>query len=173
MIADPLSDAQFYEINISCPNAQTSKSKKKFAGLDDLIDLDFRTLDKPFGIKLPPLFAEKDIWNCVKRLNLLSKVTDKFRYIVCSNTIPRGCINNSFVGSLSGGYLKPIALWNIMEIRKLLVPSIGIIGCGGISSVDDIRSYISNGCVGVQIASAFIQEGPQIFNRLKREMNTL
>jgi len=160
------STADLFELNISCPNINVGgfggrSEENQYAAINDLHKLN--TSKKDIGLKLPPLNSiEKiktycDIINCAKEFDELS-----IKYIVCCNTISRGILDG-VEGSLSGKYLQPLALWNVREFRKYLIPEIDIFGCGGISSLKDIQKYINVGAAGVQIATEFIDKGTSIF----------
>lgn len=57
-------------------------------------------------------------------------------------------------GGISGKGVLPVALKCIREIRQ--VTDIPIIGCGGASSADDVRAFVSAGANAVGIGSALI-----------------
>jgi len=149
------------EINLSCPNC-----KQEIIGysLDDMEKL-FTFLKKlglkniKFGIKLPPYFVIETIITCSE---LFNKYTDIIKYIVSCNSIPNGLpiLNGNYMlsqkfGGISGKGNKSISLSNVHNFSQMLNKDIKIIGCGGISSVDDILDYITHGADFVQIASCF------------------
>ena len=148
------STATFFELNISCPN-----TKFKNITIDDLKYIHYK--NEKVGIKLPPVC---DIDSIVKYSNILNQIDNIF-YVVCCNTIPRGVINDK-EGSLSGKYIQPVSLWNVRHFRKYLNSNIEIYGCGGISTKKDIDKYRKEGVSGVQIATEFIERGPDIFEDL-------
>ncbi len=67
-------------------------------------------------------------------------------------------------GWLSGPALKPVGLAIVAEIAK--VTKLPVIGCGGISTPEDVIEYIMVGAKAVQVCTAAIVEGPQVFKRL-------
>ncbi len=154
MLLDPTSTATYYEINLSCPNTDM-----EHITIDQLVYLSHI---RPYGLKLPPLSDIDTIKKYAKYINEVEPY-----YVVCSNTLKKGIINNN-EGCLSGKYLKPISLWNVKEFRKLLNDNIKIYGCGGIITSQDISDYIKAGASSVQIGTSFIEEGVDIFNRLKK-----
>jgi len=84
--------------------------------------------------------------------------------IVVANTILGMSINvNNFrptlgnvMGGLSGAAIKPIALRLVFQCAEVV--KIPIIGCGGISSGDDVVEFMLAGATAVQVGTAsFIQ----------------
>jgi len=162
------SSAYAYEINVSCPNI--SKCGLWHADYKDIPKLVCGHVEDNFslGIKLPPLFDETDVKVYASHI-----IRNKYvSYVVCCNTGPRGCFvkdGELAEGALSGKYLKPIALWNVKKFREHLPARIQVFGCGGISSSRDIDDFKLAGADGIQVATALIEEGPNIFSKLKNE----
>ena len=153
--------ADFFELNISCPNIGL---EKKYATIDDLKEI--CGVSQGVGLKLPPLYSGEE----VKRYcNIINKERRHgflpIEYVVCCNTITKGILDG-VEGSLSGKYLQPTSLWNVSEFRKYLNPEIKIFGCGGISTNEDIQKYKEAGASGVQVGTEFIEKGVSIFSRL-------
>ncbi len=72
-------------------------------------------------------------------------------------------------GWMSGPALKPIALRAVYDIvRSVDIP---VIGVGGISRGTDVVEYLMAGAVAVQVCTAAITKGPEIFGKLARELN--
>jgi len=148
------------EINLSCPNLENKiigyhrKDIEKVINKLRLINLDNLII----GIKLPPYF---EIYKINKISELLNKNNDIIRFITCSNTIPNGLIlkNQEFIlankfGGISGKINKYIATSNIFSFKKNLINT-QIIGCGGVSDIDDIKDYLKVGADLIQIGSSF------------------
>lgn len=70
-------------------------------------------------------------------------------------------------GGLSGPALKPIALRVVFEIAQVV--RIPIIGCGGISSLDDVLEFLAAGATAVGMATAALAE-PDLPFRLAAEL---
>jgi dihydroorotate dehydrogenase (NAD+) catalytic subunit len=82
-----------------------------------------------------------------------------------SNSIPitLPIYDNEFVlsnkyGGLSGKINKYIAMSNIYTIKKILKHDIKVIGCGGISDIQDIRDYEKVGADFFQLGSCFYDD---------------
>jgi dihydroorotate dehydrogenase len=63
-------------------------------------------------------------------------------------------LSNKF-GGISGKLNKSISISNVYNFSQTLNQEIKIIGSGGISRVEDILDYFTNGAHFVQIASCF------------------
>ena len=161
------SSAAGYEINVSCPNIS---KRMGYIDVTDLQNLDCSNLSYDFqlGVKLPPFSDERAIEACSDYI----RENECVRYIVCCNTGHRGCFvkdEKLEEGSLSGKYLKPIALWNVKKFKEYLPIGVEIFGCGGISILEDVQDFKLAGADGVQVGTAFIEEGPSIFSGLKEK----
>ena len=73
-------------------------------------------------------------------------------------------------GGLSGTALKPIALRCVAEIASRV--SLPIIGTGGVASGLDAAEMIMAGATLVGVGSAVWQDGPGVFGRIARELQT-
>jgi dihydroorotate dehydrogenase (NAD+) catalytic subunit len=72
------------------------------------------------------------------------------------------------IGGLSGSAIKPIGIRCVYEIsKKLKVP---VIGCGGVSSWQDVIEYMIAGASAVQIGSVLGSSGPRIFNKITQDL---
>jgi dihydroorotate dehydrogenase (NAD+) catalytic subunit len=70
-------------------------------------------------------------------------------------------------GGLSGPALKPAALRVVFEVAQVV--RIPIIGCGGISSLDDVLDYLAAGATAVSLATAALAD-PWLPGRLGSEL---
>lgn len=144
--------ADAIELNVSCPHAEVST-----IGADpDLTEIFVRAvrnkIDCPLFVKLSPnvtditltaLSAEKAGADAVVAINTvrgLSIDINTFRPILSHG-----------IGGLSGKSIKPIGLKDVFLLyNKLKIP---IIGCGGISTWEDVVEYFLAGSSAVQIGS--------------------
>ncbi len=76
------------------------------------------------------------------------------------------------VGGLSGPAVKPVGIRAIYDIHKKLGSSTDLIGVGGISSGRDALEYIMAGASAVEIGSAVLADGPDVFGRIVNELNS-
>jgi len=157
---------QIVELNLSCPNIHSNSSKLASYHpelLDEILGrLKFKYKNLNFGLKLSPYLDRDLILNIAIKLNNHATYANNISHIICCNTIPNGLyLNNktlkpelsAIYGGIGGFPLKLISLSNISMFRKILDPSIKIIGCGGIEKYQDIMEYYSVGAVGVQIGN--------------------
>lgn len=171
------SDVDVIEFNPGSPNT----IGKPIAGydfdyVDELLTAVMRISKKPVGIKLPPYFdfvQFEAMWDILKK--------HKVKYICSINSIgnalfidpekeetvikPKGGF-----GGLGGKYIKPTALANVRKFYELSDGKIPIVGVGGVYSGKDAFEYILAGASAVQIGTAFMQEGPKVFERVQKEL---
>nr|MCR4688500.1 dihydroorotate dehydrogenase [Saccharofermentans sp.] len=153
---DPYKDKiDALEINLSCPNV---KSGCMSIGSDPVeikaITSELRSLtDLPLWIKLTPnvtdvrscaLAAQEGGADAVVLINtLLGMAVDiKTRRPVLTNN----------TGGYSGPAVKPVAIRMVSECYRVL--DIPIIGCGGISSCNDVLEFMIAGAAAVEIGTA-------------------
>lgn len=156
--------ADGFEVNMSCPNI-----KYNFKDLNTAI-LHIASLKwtKPYGLKLPPLLTVSEIEKIAETINftsLSSTVLTPPSYVVCCNTFPNGIIDGK-EGAVSGPALKPISLFNVRILRKWLISSIKVYGCGGIEKRKDMLDYQKEGANGVQICTGMLPRTTIGYSRL-------
>jgi len=69
--------------------------------------------------------------------------------------------------------IKPVALANIRAFWKAFQGRIPIIGEGGIGSGGDVFEHLLAGASAVQIGTALMEEGLQVFDRIERELASI
>jgi dihydroorotate dehydrogenase (fumarate) len=137
------------------------------------------TIVPPLGIKLPPYLDFSHFHSVTEILNKYSFIV---KYVVSINTVgnalcidgqymetPYICSNNGFAG-LSGPAIKYTALANVRKLREWLLPTIDIIGVGGISTGQDVYDMILCGATACQVATIHWKEGPICFDRIYNEL---
>jgi dihydroorotate dehydrogenase (NAD+) catalytic subunit len=72
-------------------------------------------------------------------------------------------------GGLSGPAIKPVALRVVFEVAQVV--RIPVIGCGGVSSLDDVLDYLAAGATAVGLATAALAD-PWLPGRLGAELAT-
>ncbi|MFT4303161.1 MAG: dihydroorotate oxidase [Candidatus Woesearchaeota archaeon] len=173
-------DADMFEINLSCPNIiGKPQVGYDFSQADEVLEAVLRIAKKPIGVKLPPYF---DFVHFEKMAFILNK--HKPAFVTCINSIGNALFidpekeqvvikpKNGF-GGLGGDYIKPTALANVNKFRELLDPSISIIGVGGIKSGVDVFEFILAGADAVQLGTVFMEEGVSCFSRIEKEFNEI
>lgn len=166
------------ELNLSCPNVP---GKPQLAydleTTHQLLTEIFAYFTKPLGIKLPPYFD-------LVHFDAAATVFNQFplTFVNCINSIGNGLViedetviikpKNGF-GGIGGDYIKPTALANVHAFYTRLKPSIAIIGTGGVRSGRDVFEHILCGASMVQIGTALQEEGPEIFERITKELQEI
>lgn len=143
------------EVNISCPNIE--EDGKAFAmrpsSTHDVMAVLRNTTDLPLWAKLSPNTGE------TSEVALAAEDAGADALVV-SNTLLSMSIDihtrkpklGNLMGGLSGPSLKPIALRMAYQCAKSV--KIPVIGCGGISTVEDVIEYLIAGASAVQVGTA-------------------
>ena len=174
------SNVDILEINLSCPNVVgRPQIGYDFEMSEEIMGVVGDVSDKPWGVKLPPYF---DFVHFEEMASILNN--SKISFIVSINSIgnalfidwetekvlikPKGGF-----GGLGGKYIKPTALANVRKFAELLNKRIKIVGVGGVYSGIDAFEFILSGATLLQLGTSFAQEGPQIFERVSRELKEI
>ena len=165
------------ELNLSCPNVI---GKPQIAYDPETAEKMLLMAREMFpgilGVKLPPYF---DFSHFETMAKILSQ--SGIQFITCINSPGNGLVIDPSsettlinpkggFGGIGGKGIKPFGLSNVRKFRELLPDSIQIIGVGGIFSGMDVFEYILCGADAVQIGTAFMQQGPEIYNRIETEL---
>ena len=179
-VAQKLSDSKMVtavEINVSCPNvAQGGMSfgvhprvvEKLTAAIKNAVDL-------PVFVKLTPnvtdivALAQAAEAGGADGLSLINTVTGMRINIKTRKPL----LGNNF-GGYSGTAVKPIALYQINQVRR--ITNLPIIGMGGIASAEDVVEFMLAGANAVAVGSAhfkdplaclhIVHDLPQVLNSL-------
>lgn len=154
------------EVNISCPNIE--EDGKAFAMRPSTTYAVMKKLrnatDLPLWAKLTPNTGET---------TEVAKAAEEAGadVLVVSNTLLAMAIDintrrpklGNLMGGLSGPAFKPIALRMAYQCAKSV--DIPVIGCGGISTLEDVIEYLIAGAAAVQVGTATFIE-PKIMARM-------
>jgi len=164
------------EINVSCPNVDNETSMSMIDEYLDIIKQN-NIHNIPVGLKLAPYITSSDFDRVG---NILLKYTDSLGYITCSNSVMGLEIDtdtdttvitpNSGLGGIGGNTCRSIGLSNVYNFHMRLGNKIDIVGCGGVSSGNDVYAYILAGANAVQLGTSFYSEGVGIFDRVSKEL---
>ena len=171
------SQPDLVEINLSCPNIPG----KPQIGYDAeasvrLLRKVRRVITVPMGVKLPPYFDPVHQQEMAKALDglgidFLSLINSVGNGLVvdpereCPVIKPKGGF-----GGLGGPLIKPVALANVRAFWKLFEGRLPIIGTGGVVEGRDAFEHLLCGASAVQVGTALVEEGPDVFTRLEREL---
>ncbi|WOF15689.1 dihydroorotate dehydrogenase [Methanoplanus sp. FWC-SCC4] len=158
-----------FELNVSCPHAQGYGAQ---IGSDpDMVRECTRAVAKtgvPTWVKLTPnvtditeigIAAEEGGASAVVAINTVKALR-------ISTGLRRPLLGNG-TGGLSGPAVFPIALRCVWELYEAL--SIPVVGCGGVSSADNVIEMIMAGASAVEIGSAVL-DGVDIFEKISSEL---
>ncbi|ETD04015.1 dihydroorotate dehydrogenase [Lactococcus garvieae TRF1] len=168
------------ELNLSCPNVPCKPQLAyDFQATEQLLEKVFAFFKKPLGVKLPPYF---DLAHFDQMADILNKFP--LTYVNSVNSVGNALYidteeeavvikpKNGF-GGLGGQYIKPTALANVRAFYTRLKPEIQIIGTGGIETGQDAFEHLLCGASMLQIGTALHKEGPEIFTRIRRELQEI
>lgn len=71
------------------------------------------------------------------------------------------------VGELAGAAIKPMALANVRVLHQATAGRLTIIGSGGVSSAQDALEFLLAGASGVQVGTAIMRHGPDLFSDME------
>ena len=163
--------ADAIELNLSCPHAKGYGAE--IGSTPERVESICRQSKKNVGIpvfaKLTPntssiselaLAAERGGADAVVAINTLKgmAIAPEARMPILANRY----------GGLSGPAIRPVGVRCVYEIFEAV--KIPIIGVGGIGSGRDALEYIMAGARCVQVGTALWTEGPEVFNKICREM---
>ncbi len=165
---------------MSCPNLPGKPQiAYDFELTEKLLTEVFQFFTKPLGVKLPPFFD-------IAHFDAMAEILNKFPlvYVNSINSIGNGLYIDSDkeevvikpkggFGGLGGEYVKPTALANVRAFAQRLKPEIKIIGTGGITCGKDVFEHLLCGATLVQVGTQLHQEGPQVFERLAKELQEI
>lgn len=173
------------EINLGCPNVWSDGKQKPILSFDaEAVSLicqgiaDRATSDHPIGIKLSPLL---DGALALQIQDILARTPPSF--VTAINTIPncfalvddRPAISGHLgLAGMAGPAVKWLALGQVLQHKQAL-PTIPIVGVGGITSGKDVLDMMSPlvGASLCQIGTAFYDRGPRVFEEILQEMLAL
>lgn len=143
------------EVNISCPNIE--EDGRAFAMRPSTTDAVMRKLrgatDLPLWAKLTPNTGEMtEVARAAEEAGADALVVSNTLLAMAIDIKTRKPKLGNMMGGLSGPSLKPIALRMAYQCAKAV--DIPIIGCGGITTVDDVIEYLIAGATAVQIGTA-------------------
>lgn len=162
------------EVNLSCPNLDDGHLFALDPTASAEVVAAVRTATGlPIGAKLSP--------NTVDIVEIAAAVQEAGAdWVVLTNTVwgagfdvkTRRPKLRSVVGGYSGVPMKPIAMRCVWQVSSAL-PDLPILGCGGVTSGDDVVEYLLAGASAVAIGTAHFAEpriGARIMKQLERYM---
>ncbi|WBU56120.1 dihydroorotate dehydrogenase [Paracoccus sediminicola] len=160
------------EVNISCPNIE--EDGKAFAMRPETTTRAMEALrassDLPLWAKLSPNTGQTvEVAQAAEAAGADALVVANTLLAMAIDVDSRKPRLGNLMGGLSGPSLKPITLRMAYQAARSV--SIPVIGCGGISSLDDVLEYLIAGAAAVQVGTASFIE-PAIMPRLVHELES-
>lgn len=158
------------EVNISCPNIE--EDGKAFAMRPSTTEMVVKKLrgatDLPLWAKLTPNTGETtEVAKAAEAAGADALVVSNTLLAMAIDIQSRKPKLGNLMGGLSGPAFKPIALRMAYQCAKSV--DIPVIGCGGISTIEDVVEYLIAGCAAVQVGTATFVE-PKIMVRMIDEL---
>ena len=143
------------EVNISCPNIE--EDGKAFAMRPSSTEMVMRKMraatDLPLWAKLTPNTGETiEVAKAAEAAGADALVVCNTMLAMSIDIKTRRPKLGNLMGGLSGPAFKPIALRMAYQCAKSV--SIPVIGCGGISTIEDAIEYMIAGATAVQVGTA-------------------
>lgn len=130
-------------------------------------------LDVPIWVKLTALGRDVVAWARLAQEAGADAVVAMGGFAPClSIDAERGAVAFAETGGygwLSGPAVRQVALRCVWDIARQV--DIDVIGCGGVARGDDVVEFMMAGAQAVQVCSAAIAGGPQVFGKISAELN--
>ncbi|KAJ2858226.1 dihydroorotate dehydrogenase [Coemansia erecta] len=169
--------ADYFVINVSCPNVKNIAAASDVAVLEDTVQAVMRARNAMSDYR-PPVVLKIGPDNDADQLRLIAQLALDYGVdgIIATNTtrsrpaaLAKTRVGNED-GGLSGPPLRDLALATTREMYRLTRGRIPIIGCGGISSAEDALAFARAGASCVQIYSSMTLDGPGKVREIKDDL---
>ena len=166
--------ADYIVINLSSPNSFGLRELLKPKNLPQIIKTcsqERKYLINKYGYSVPLLLKiSPDSKEVELKFIVSTLLENNWDGIVSTNTTtsgPQNCSDSLLYqkGGLSGPYLFQKSLQMLIQIRKITSQLI-VIGCGGISTKEDLQKMLNEGAQAIQVYTSFIYQGPTVLKRL-------
>lgn len=172
--------ADYLVINVSSPNTPGLRALQGRDEVDLLISTVQQSLKKNFAEKAPPLVLKvaPDLTDADMRDIAAVALERNLDGLTVSNTTitrPESLTarDRAETGGLSGRPLFNLSTRVLGDFYRLTEGRIPLIGVGGVGSGADAYAKIRAGASLVQLYSALVYEGPQLVERIKRDLSQL
>jgi dihydroorotate dehydrogenase (NAD+) catalytic subunit len=160
-----------FELNLSCPHAEGFGSALGTdPGLVEECTRAVKALGRPTWVKLTPNVTDiADIGAAAERGGADALVAiNTLKAMRISVPMGRPVLGNRF-GGLSGRAIFPIAVRCVYELYEAC--RVPIVGCGGVSTAEDVVEMMMAGASAIEIGSAVLED-TSIFARIAGELYT-
>jgi len=142
------------EVNISCPNVE--KGGLQFGqdpeAVRRLVEELVRVFPGPVVVKLSPVGPVREVAEAALSAGAAALTVANTYPALAVDLRERRPVLARGTGGLSGPAIKPLTLRLVRELHQAF--SAPIIGCGGISSAEDVVEYLLCGAAAVQVGTA-------------------
>ena len=167
----------YYELNISCPNAFGGEAFTTPEKLNLLLkEIDKLRFTKPLFLKMPVDFSAsetKELCETAKKYNVQGLILGNLTKNRNNHLFDKEEIQKAGNGNFSGLPTKDKSNELIRFAYKNYKDRFVIIGCGGIFSAEDAYEKIKNGASIVQLITGMIYEGPALIKKINKGLTSL
>lgn len=161
------------ELNISCPHAMDGYGASIGQSCDlshTIVSASKDASDVPIIAKLTPNVT--DITEIAKTCedagaDCLSLINTLGPGMKINIDVAKPVLSNKF-GGMSGKAIKPIAIRNVYSVYEAV--DIPLIGVGGVYTFADVVEFIFAGARAVQIGTAIMDEGVEVFAKINQDL---
>ena len=161
------------ELNISCPHAMDGYGASIGQSCDlshTIVSASADASDVPIIAKLTPNVT--DITEIAKTCedagaDCLSLINTLGPGMKINIDVAKPVLSNKF-GGMSGKAIKPIAVRNVYSVYEAV--DIPLIGVGGVYTFEDVVEFIFAGARAVQIGTAIMDEGVEVFAKINERL---
>jgi len=164
----------FYELNISCPNAFGGEPFTTPKKLDNLLkETDKLKIKKPIFLKMPNDFSTKKtdgLCRIAAKHNISGLIFGNLTKNRNNPVFNKEEIKNATKGNFSGLPTKKLSNGLIKFTYKKYKDRFVIVGCGGVFSAKDAYKKIKLGASLVQLITGMVYEGPQLISKINKDL---
>jgi len=170
------SGADMLEINLSTPNLTGIPIAMNTENIKRVLRPLRKAIKIPIGVKLPPYNNTLALFEQVAHLLMELEVDVAVTMNSEPNALDIDLKTKTKVikpregyGGLGGPCILPIALGEVHRFYKFFKKHgspIGVWGCGGITRAEDAIKHFLAGASAIQIGTALLWHGPEIFERI-------
>ncbi len=144
-----------FEVNVSCPNLEhdglpIGTSPERVA---EVVSGIRRFTDRPLFVKLTPTVSSiGEIAKAAEDAGATAVTVSNSFSGLAVNIYKRASVLGSGAGGYTGPAVKPLALKLVRDAAQAV--SIPVIGCGGITTAEDVAEFMIAGATAVQVGTA-------------------
>jgi dihydroorotate dehydrogenase subfamily 2 len=168
--------AQYFELNISCPNTEMTESFTEINNYEKLISaIAGLKLKQPVFVKMPnemttaqsDEFVTRSLKKDIKGFIFANLVKDRNNPAFDKAEMRKF---DNLKGNFSGKPTEAGANQLVAHTRKKFGTDVAIIGCGGIFSPEDAIRKLAAGADLIQLITGMIYEGPTLIGEINQEI---